>query len=323
MDWKRLATALIAFGLALGMGPIFPAHAQDEGWLIAQVNSLRAGLGLGGVAPNGALNAAAAQHSAYMATTCDISHTEADGSTPVSRARANGYGGHVNENIYGGSNAQAANAWSFWVNSGPHYMPMVDSAVNEIGIGIASGPCGHFFTMLLGSGGGAPAPPPPPAPDLPAAAPAEASAPQPASGPAPAQEAAAPTQRPYVPPAPDRSPTPTIPTLTPSATWTLTPTHTPSPTGTQQPPTSTPIMLPTVAAPGQQSTTVAIAASPTEAPPTATSTVPPVPTEPPPAQQQAVVGGGFAVRDLLPFALLGQIVLIGLAGYAYFRQQRP
>ncbi len=315
MDWKRLAAGLLVLGVMLGAGPVGRASAQDESWLIGQVNNLRAGLGLGGVVPNAALNAAAAQHSAYMATTCDISHTEADGSTPVSRARAHGYGGHVNENIYGGSNAQAQNAWTFWVNSGPHYTPMVQSDVTEIGIGIASGPCGHFFTMLLGSGGGVAAPPPP---EPPAAAPAEV------AGPAPAQEVAvaAPTQRPYVPPAPDRSPTPTIPTLTPSATWTITPTHTPSPTGTQQPPTPTPIMLPTVAAPDQP-TAVAVAASPTDAPPTASPTVTPAPTEPPPARQQAVVGGGFAVRDLLPFALLGQVVLIGLAGYVYFRQQRP
>lgn len=308
-------------GLALGIRPPATAHAQDESWLIGQVNALRAELGLSGLAPNGQLSAAAAQHSSYMATTCDVSHTESNGSTPSSRAAANGYpGSQVNENIYGGAMAEASNAWSFWVNSGVHYQAMVDARINEVGAGVASGPCGHFFTMLVGYNDGVSAPP---APEQPAdAAPAEAADTSQADTGAPATAIViAPTQQPYVPPPPSRTPSATIPTLTPSATWTITPTRTPSPTGTVQPPNSTPIVLPTVPIPGQ-ATAVALAALPTTEPsPSPTST--PSPTEPPPiVQQQAASGAGFEPRDLLPVALAGQVVLIGVVGFVYFRRQQ-
>jgi hypothetical protein len=31
---------------------------------------------------------------------------------------------------------------------------------------------------------------------------------------------------------------------------------------------------------------------------------------------------GFEMRDLIPFALVGQIILIGLAGFVYFRRSQ-
>ncbi|HML24221.1 MAG TPA: CAP domain-containing protein [Aggregatilinea sp.] len=324
MSLKRTIALITLAGLLGGLWPVVTAHAQDESWLIGQVNALRADLGLSGLSSNGLLSAAAAGHSQYMATTCDIAHTESNGSTPSSRAAAAGYpGSRVNENIYGGAMAEASNAWTFWVNSGVHYQAMVDTRINEIGVGVASGPCGHFFTMLVGYNDGVSAPP---APEQ-AAAPAENAA-QPAddaevdsSAPATAI-IIAPTQQPYVPPPPSRTPTATILTLTPSATWTITPTRTPSPTGTVQPPTSTPIVLPTVPLPGEKTTAVALAASPTtESSPSPTAT--PSPTElPPPVVKHAAAGSAFEPRDLLPVALAGQVMLIGVVGFVYFRRQQ-
>ncbi len=281
------------------------ARAQDDTtWLLDQINALRASVGVPGYALNAQLTAAATQHSEYMASTCDVSHTEANGSTPASRAAANGYAGsRVSENIYGGTNAQASNAWNFWLNSGIHYAGMVSSQANEIGIGIAHGSCGHYFTLDFGYRPDVTAPP------APVAQP-------PADN---AVQAVPPTSVPYVPPPPTRTPTATIPTLTPSATWTITPTHTPSPTGTVALPTETPLVLPTVPALVQ----VAAVASPTPtqqdtAIPESATPVPPTPAAValPPEHQ------GLQARDLIPFALAGQIVLIGLAGLLYFRRSR-
>jgi len=284
-----------------------PARAQDEvSWLLGQINGLRASLGLPPYALNPQLSAAATQHSQVMAAGCVISHTESNGSTPVSRAQANGYTGNfVSENIYGGGIATAANAWNFWINSPVHYAGLTHGVVNEVGIGIASGLC-NTYTLLFGHRGDVTAPP------APAANPGAGDAPPPA-------------QRPYVPPPPTRTPTPTIPTLTPSATWTLTPTYTPSATHTPLSPTPTPLLLPTVAAPGQSATPTAVAQA---ALPTETPSPPPSPTMVPPTPTPLVVNhpaaheDGFEARDLVPFALAGQIVLITLVGIVYFRRQR-
>jgi hypothetical protein len=255
------------------------------------------------------LSAAATQQSQYLAQTCNVVHTWPDGTSPQMRAAAQGYpGDHVIENIYAGSNATAADAWNFWLNSPVHYAGLINSVDDEIGIGTAHGGlCGHAYTLVFGrSGSGSAAPP---------------------ANPGAAVAAAPPTQRPYVPPPPTRTPTATIPTLTPSATWTLTPSFTPSPTFTAISPTATPLELPTVPV----EVAVAAVASPTmtNVPPSPTvtpvpPTLTPIPPTPVPVQRTAVhsSGSGFEARDLIPFALVGQVVLIGIAGFVYFRKAR-
>jgi hypothetical protein len=283
------------------------AHAQDDGsWLLAQVNNLRASQGLPAYAPNAQLSAAATQQSQYLARTCNVVHTWPDGTSPQSRAAAQGYtGDHVIENIFAGSNATAADAWNFWMTSPIHYNSLVNTLVTEIGIGSAHGGlCGHAYTLVFGrAGDGGTAPSAPPANPVAAAPP--------------------PTQRPYVPPPPSPTPTATIPTLTPSATWTLTPSYTPSPTFTAISPTATPLELPTVPVQPVEATAVAVVPSPTA---TEAASAPVVaPPSPTPAVHQAVVSpheDGFELRNLIPFALVGQIVLIGIAGFVYFRKAR-
>jgi hypothetical protein len=298
--------------IVLAAAALPTAHAQDDvSWLLGQINNLRASQGLPPFTLNAQLSAAATQQSQYLAQTCNIVHTWPDGTTPQMRAAAQGYpGDHVIENIYAGTNATAADAWNFWLNSPVHYAGLTNTLDDEIGIGIAhGGECGHAYTLDFGRSGSGAAPAAPPA------------------NPGAAVAAAPPTPRPYVPPPPTRTPTATIPTLTPSATWTLTPSYTPSPTFTAVSPTATPLELPTVPA----EVAVAAVASPTltAVPPTLTVTpVPPtttlIPPTPVPVQQAAarVSGSGFEARDLIPFALVGQIVLIGVAGFVYFRKAR-
>lgn len=317
---RRILSWLVGVWLIVPMiapvGARHTAHAQDDAsWLLGQINGLRAGLGLAPYALNGQLSAAAAAHSDYMAGSCDISHTEANGSTPQSRALAYGYtGDRISENIYGGTNARATDAWTFWINSPVHYAGLTHDVVNEVGIGIGHGDC-HAFTLLFGHRADVTAPAPVTVPEVPDGVPDGGS-----------QSLQAPTQRPYVPPPPTNTPTPTIPTLTPSATWTITPTHTPQATVSAPSATATALVLPTVPAIGESAATaVAVVPSNTPLPaspvPSATpSNVPPSPA--PVSTNRTASDSGIDPRDLIPFALVGQAIVIGVAGIVYFRRAR-
>ena len=285
------------------------ALAQDDvTWLLSQINTLRSGQGLHTYALNAQLSAAAQQHSQYMADTCTVNHYEADGSSATDRAARNGYsGGWVSENIYGGTNARATDAWNFWINSAIHYQGLTHQVVNEIGIGVAASSCGRYYTLVFGQRGDVTAP----------AAPV-------VSDPVADNDVVVVQPTRYVPPPPTSTPTPTIPTLTPSATWTITPTHTASPSPTPVLPSATPLVLPTVPALNQEPTAVAQVPTQTatESPPTITpspsATLAPSPTT---VVAPSSSDEGIHARDLLPFAILGQVVLIGLAGFAYFRRK--
>ena len=297
---------LAALALMLWGAQTPSAQAQDEvTWLLTQINDLRASLGLPPYSLNAQLSAAATQHSQYMVSTCDVSHTEANGSTPTSRARAQGYtGSWISENIYMGQLARAQDAWNFWINSPIHYQGLTHTVINEVGIGVAYGDCGQGYTLLFGHRDNVSAPPAPPAANDEGNG---ESAPPP------------PTQAPYVPPPPTSTPTPTVPTITPSYTWTPTPVVSPSPTltptqtatATRSP---TPLVLPTVAESDAPQTfaPTAVAQLPTVSPfpsPSATDTPPPVSTGSPVSP-----GPASHAPDWLPMALLAGAVLLGMMG---------
>jgi|GEM_PF-830992 len=290
----RLLSALVLVMLLVGI-PVPQRHveAQDGvSWMYGAINDLRAGLGLHPYNLNNALMAAAQQQSEWMAATGIVAHEREDGSTPTSRAIANGYGGRlIHENIYAGYQASAADAFNWWLTSSIHYQGIAHTRKTDVGIGIASDGRLMYYTLVFGEGGGG-APPPPPAPeqpepsepltdfgDAPQAAPAEANA----EAEADTVEVAAAPPQPTNPPAPTRvpftwTPSPTVPTLTPTPSWTPTHTWTPSPTVTQPPPTSTAIILPTaqsLSALQPSPTTQIIALAPSVEPiPTATQQAP-------------------------------------------------
>lgn len=284
---KKLIT-LILLAISLYTPPsTTQAQGDSKTWLLSQINALRGQLGLHAYVLNGALGAAAQQHSEYMAATGDVSHTQSNGSTPASRAAANGYmGKFVSENIYGGSIATAADAWGFWVNSSVHYAGLTHSRNNEIGIGVAVGEYGTFFTLVFGYGTGVDAPPAPVPPDNPAPNP-------PAPQPPPA------TRRPP-PPTQTFTPSPTIPTFTPTVTWTFTPTWTPTASATLPPATQVPIVLPTAAV---------VVAQAIDSPAPTIDDGANAPTTPP-AQQ--FVDDNDDIRDVLPYLLIGQVILLGI-----------
>jgi hypothetical protein len=281
------------------------ARGDEKTWLLNQINALRGQLGLHAYAWNNQLGAAAQQHSDYMAATGDISHTESNGSTPASRAVANGYtGGWVSENIYGGTLATAADAWNFWVNSSIHYAGLTNSNTNEIGIGVAGSGIGQFYTLVFGRGdiviGSAPTPANP-VPDT-------------SNGATSPSQAPAPTRR----PAPSRTftPSPTIPTFTPTATWTFTPTWTATPSPTTPPPTGTLLVLPTAAVITPLATLVVqFIGSTAQAQNQSQATTTP-------RHPQIQARDRFSVHDLLPYLLAGQVILIGIGIFSFFIRRK-
>ena len=203
------------------------AAADDSGWLLAQINTVRAQHGLVPMALNGQLNISATAHSQYLAShVWTDPHVEANGSTPKSRMIAAGYiGEYYSENVYGGGMATAQIAFDWWLGSPIHYAGIVSPTHTEIGIGIASGPYGTFFTTDFGGGGSLSG----------AQQAAPASNANQAQGPV-VTRAPLPTRRPM--------PTATATaSLTPSQTFTPHPTATLTPSGTTIPPTPTAIEL--------------------------------------------------------------------------------
>ncbi|MBZ0310050.1 MAG: CAP domain-containing protein [Anaerolineae bacterium] len=281
-----------------------PVTAQDEvTWLLDQINGLRTSRGQPPYALNGILSTAAQAHSQWMADTGMVSHEETNGSTPKSRADALEYGGSlVSENIYGGSVAKATDAWNFWVNSPIHYHGLTYELLNEVGIGIASGPYGNFYTLVFGNGGsgGNLVPPPtmqeesPPVLESPEAA--------------VEQQAAAPTQNPPTEVWITWTPSPTVPTDTPTVTWTPTFTWTPSPTSSAAPMTSTPVPLSVLVA-SIPSLTPSV--TPTEF---VVALAPMKPDIPPAVEKKIVAPPESALnwRIVLPVLIIVQVILIGL-----------
>ena len=148
-------TLFLLFVCLIG-GVALPAQAQDSGDLLARMNALRAQHGLPGYSINGALTIAAQQQAQWIVDTGTIAHTHPDGSGPRTRAIAAGYPSlQIGENIYGGTNATANDAWVFWINSPIHFQGLVNPAYQEVGIGIAHGGWGSAFVLDFG-GAGAP-----------------------------------------------------------------------------------------------------------------------------------------------------------------------
>ncbi len=281
-----------------------PVSAQDEvAWLLEQINGLRTSRGQPPYALNGLLSTAAQAHSQWMADTGMVSHEETNGSTPKSRAAALGYGGSlVSENIYGGSIAKATDAWNFWVGSPIHYRGLTHDLFNEVGIGIASGPYGNFYTLVFGNGGsgGNLAPPPPTVQD---------SQPMQESAEVIEQQAVVPTQNPPTQVWITWTPSPTFPTDTPTVTWTPTFTWTPSPTSSAAPMTSTPVPLSVLVAsipsvtPSITPTEFVVALAPMK------SDIPPVVGKKIVAQKDSSLNW----RIVLPVLIIVQVILLGFA----------
>jgi uncharacterized protein YkwD len=133
-----------------------PAVAQADrvSEVFNLVNGVRAENGLPPYTQNAALMVAAQRHSEWGASVGYFDHTGADGSRPTDRAVAAGYGEYgtvrVSENIYWGSSATPQSAVTWWRNSAIHFAGMTSSTYQELGVGVAYGDSGGYFTLVFG-----------------------------------------------------------------------------------------------------------------------------------------------------------------------------
>lgn len=150
---RKLYQCLILIALLTSI--VGGVKGQASADLLARINSLRGSLGLAPYQLNASLNAAAANHAQWMASTQQISHYQSDGSTPRTRAVAAGYpSSWVSENIYGGTNASVDRAWNFWINSSIHYRGLTNPNYDHIGIGTASGNGINTYVLVFGNSSG-------------------------------------------------------------------------------------------------------------------------------------------------------------------------
>lgn len=146
----------LALTILAGLSRFVAAQADLASDLLSRINVLRTQNGLLPLAVSDQLSAAAQRHSSDMATTGNVSHSGSDGSTMDSRVRASGYGfwrtfGIWGENIYGGQNATVDDAWAFWNGSPDHRSNLISTRYREIGVGVATGDKGTYFTLNFGA----------------------------------------------------------------------------------------------------------------------------------------------------------------------------
>lgn len=148
---KRLFPTLILVLLCTLLAA--PTQGQDAvSDLLGRINNLRAQLGLAPYSLNPALSAAAQNHANWMVANSSASHVQDNGSRPRDRAQAAGYQSNwISENVYIGTNATAASAWNFWVNSPIHYAGLTSPNYQDIGIATATGAGGQSFVLVFGT----------------------------------------------------------------------------------------------------------------------------------------------------------------------------
>jgi|WetSurSiteA1Bulk_404760.scaffolds.fasta_scaffold17458_2 uncharacterized protein YkwD len=120
-------------------GCVYSQNPSYESQILGLINNVRAQNGLGALALNSQLSAAALEHSLDMACNDNISHTGTDGSTWYDRVRKQGFANYnaARENIYVGNPAfggDANGAFTWWMNSEIHRKTLMNPDQKLIGI---------------------------------------------------------------------------------------------------------------------------------------------------------------------------------------------
>ncbi|RBY93354.1 CAP domain-containing protein [Blastococcus sp. TF02A-30] len=125
-----------------------PAGGARESQVLAMVNQERAAVGCGAVSADAGLARVAAAHSADMRDRGFFAHTNLSGLDPFDRARAAGLSARA-ENIAQGQ-PDAAAVMDAWMNSSGHRANILDCSLTRLGVGIADGGGGPWWTQLFG-----------------------------------------------------------------------------------------------------------------------------------------------------------------------------
>jgi uncharacterized protein YkwD len=117
--------------------------------VIALVNGVRADAGCGPVVHDEGLAKVARGHSADMRDQDFFDHVNLDGLDPFERAEAAGQTNARAENIAYGQPSPAA-VMDAWMDSSGHRANILDCELRTLGVGIAEGPDGPWWTQLFG-----------------------------------------------------------------------------------------------------------------------------------------------------------------------------
>ncbi|MER5349184.1 sigma-70 family RNA polymerase sigma factor [Kitasatospora sp. NPDC002551] len=125
------------------------APATQERQLVDLVNAERARRGCAPLRIDPKLRAAAQRHSDDMAARNFFDHAAPDGSRADTRLNAAGYRwSQWGENLDRGPSSPGA-VFTRWMDGGIHQSNMLDCAFKDVGIGVATGPGGVYWTQDL------------------------------------------------------------------------------------------------------------------------------------------------------------------------------
>jgi uncharacterized protein YkwD len=120
-----------------------------EGEVLALVNVQRAGAGCAPLVHDEGLAGVARAHSADMRDRDYFDHTNPDNLDPFDRAEAAGQTNARAENIAAGQDNPAA-VMTAWMNSSGHRANILNCELRTLGVGIAEGAGGPWWTQLFG-----------------------------------------------------------------------------------------------------------------------------------------------------------------------------
>lgn len=118
--------------------------------MLAIVIAERASAGCGPVAADEGLAGVARAHSVDMRDRGYFSHTSPEGLSPFDRAAGAGVAGSRAENIARGQSGAAA-VMAAWMNSPGHRANILNCSLTRLGVGVAQGAGGPWWTQLFGS----------------------------------------------------------------------------------------------------------------------------------------------------------------------------
>jgi uncharacterized protein YkwD len=106
--------------------------------MLSRVNDVRRRAGLPPLAPNPLLDRVSQEHAEDMLAHSYFGHRTPEGLGPSDRARADGYGPGIGENIVE-QRFSAEEALEAWLNSPGHRRNILDPGCRELGVGLAVG----------------------------------------------------------------------------------------------------------------------------------------------------------------------------------------
>jgi len=165
---KKTPVRLILIGLillvSLFMAQVIQAQGDSATTVINTINTLRAQSGLAALQSHASLMLIAQQHSQYQASIGTWTHLSADGSRPIDRAYAAGFGEgatiFISENVAYGQNASIMEIINGPWNDPDHHHTMYNPSAKYIGAGGAYSGDLVFYTVDTGYWVGDPAPTP-------------------------------------------------------------------------------------------------------------------------------------------------------------------